>query len=141
MVLEGEKILKLQPMYVDVAVIVRNMRHAATVVNVPRVYDYGYSGNCAFILMAYIFPAASLHRVLRGNEEWVFKYLEPQVDMIVRKLAGIGLSHNDFYPRNIMVGEDWDIVAIIDWDESGPLHSSREYLRRVRWGEDTHDWD
>ena len=141
MVLEGGKILKLRPMYVDVVVIVRNMRRAATVINVPKVYDYGYSGNCTFILMAHIYPAACLKVVMKGHEGWVFKYLEPQVEMIVRKLAGIGLSHNDLYPRNIMVGRDWDIVAVLDWDESGPLHLSREYSKRVCWNEDTHHWD
>jgi len=75
MVLEGGKILKLRPMYVDVVVIVRNMRRAATVINVPKVYDYGYSGNCAFILMADIYPAACLKVVMKGHEGWVFKYL------------------------------------------------------------------
>ena len=93
MVLEGGQILKLRPMYVDVAVIVRNMRRAATVINVPKVYDYGWSGNCVFILMAHIYPAACLSAVMKGREEWVFRYLEPQVDMIVRKLAEIGLSY------------------------------------------------
>jgi len=75
MVLEGRKILKLQPMYVDVIVIMRNMRCAATIINVPKVYDCGYSGNCAFILMAHIYPAACLKVVMKGHEGWVFKYL------------------------------------------------------------------
>lgn len=143
MVLEGGQILKLRPMYVDVAVIVRNMRRTTTVINVPKVYDYGWSGNCVFIrvLMAHIYPAACLSVVMKGREEWVFRYLEPQVDMIVRKLAEIGLSQNDLYPRNIMVGRDWGIVAVLDWDESGPLHLSREYSKRVCWEADTHHWD
>ena len=141
MVLAGEQILKLRPIYVDVAIVVRNMRHAATVINVPRVYDYGYSGNCSFILMAYIYPAANLGVLLKDHGEWPLRYVEPQVHMIVRKLAAVGLSHNDLYPRNIMVGRDWEILAVVDWDESGPLDLSREYLRRVCWDFDTHHWD
>jgi hypothetical protein len=40
-----------------------------------------------------------------------------------------------------MVGRDWGIVAVLDWDESGPLHLSREYSKRVCWEADTHHWD
>jgi len=61
--------------------------------------------------------------------------------MIVHKLAGIGLSHNDLYPQNIMVGQDWDIVAVHHWDESGLLHLSKEYSKQVCWNKDTHHWD
>jgi hypothetical protein len=141
LLLAGEQILKLRPIYMDVAVVVRNMRRAATVINVPRVYDYGYSGNCSFILMAYIYPAANLAVMLKDHGEWPLRYVEPQVHMIVRKLAAIGLSHNDLYPRNIMVGRNWEILAVVDWDESGPLNLSREYSRRVCWDFDTHHWD
>jgi hypothetical protein len=141
MLLAGEQVLKLRPVNVDVAIIVRNMRRAATVINVPRVYDYGYSGNCAFILMAYIYPAANLGVMVKEHGEWPIQYVEPQVHTIVRKLAGVGLSHNDLYPRNIMVGRNWEILAVVDWDESGPLDLSREYSRRVCWELDTHHWD
>jgi hypothetical protein len=59
----------------------------------------------------------------------------------VAKLASIGISHNDLYPRNIIVGLGWEVLSVLDWDEAGPLITSREYSRRVCWDFDTHHWD
>jgi hypothetical protein len=73
--------------------------------------------------------------------ELALRAVESQLCAIVAKLASIGLSHNDLYPRNVIVGRKWEILAILDWDESGSLITSREYSRRVCWEFDTHDWD
>jgi len=141
MVLEDGLVLKLRPMLVDVDVIVRNMKLASIVTKVPKVYKYGYSGNSAFILMAYVHPAANLQVMFEKYGDVALHSVEPQLWTIVRDLARLGISHNDLYPRNILVDRDWEVVAVLDWDESGPLVTSREYERRVCWEFDTHSWD
>lgn len=59
-----DKILKVLPMLVDVGVIVANMDLARKKVPVPRVFDYGYSGNCSFILMEKIAPSINAARYM-----------------------------------------------------------------------------
>ena len=51
-----------------------------------------------------------------------------QIQNIVRKLAmaSIGLSHNDLYPRNVVVNNKWEILAVVYWDVAGPLDVSQE---------------
>jgi serine/threonine protein kinase len=66
-----------------------------------------------------------------------------QIQNIVRKLASIGISHNDLYPRNIVVNKEWEILAVVDWDVAGPLYVSQEYIRRKHFNLEPycHDWD
>jgi serine/threonine protein kinase len=116
------------------------MELAATVIKVPKVYQYGYSGNCSFILMEYI-HGVNLQALVNIYGRGALRKVEHELCMIVRNLSMVGISHNDLYPRNILVNENWSVVAVIDWDESGPLINSREYARRACWGHDTHDWD
>jgi len=40
------------------------------------------------------------------------------------------MSHNDLYPRNIIVGKDMTILAILDWEFSGFCPYYYEYKRR-----------
>jgi len=51
LLVDGDKILKLYSYLVDVSVIMDNMNLARTKVPVPNIYCYGYSDNCAYILM------------------------------------------------------------------------------------------
>jgi tRNA A-37 threonylcarbamoyl transferase component Bud32 len=100
-------VLKLRPKFVDIVVIVRNMRLASTVIKVPQVYNYGWSGNCTFILMEY--PGANLQVMFKEYGEAALRAVESRLCTIVAKLASIGpgLSHNDLYPRNVIVGQKW----------------------------------
>jgi hypothetical protein len=135
MIVDGVMVLKLRPIRVDVAVIAHHMMLAATVIKVPKVYNFGFSGNCGFILMDYVHPAANLQVMLRNrvaHRHWIMSTVSIEIRAIVRALAGVGLSHNDLYPRNILVGRDWEVVSVLYWDESGPLQSSNEYARRAR---------
>lgn len=147
MVVNDNMILKLHPIRVDMTVIAHNMMLAATVVNVPKVYDFGISGNCGYILMEYVNSGVSLQTMLqrrRGYWHWILSKVSIEIKMIVRALASVGLSHNDLYPRNILVGLQWEVVSVLDWDESGPLQSSYEYARHARLssGDPTnHLWD
>lgn len=139
-VLQDGLVLKLRPILVDAELIARNMILAAAVIKVPKVYRYGYSGNCSFILMEYI-HAADLQALMSIFGIAALHKVEKEIRTIIRKLAMIGISHNDLYPRNVLVGLDWKVAAVVDWDESGPLIGSKEYARRVCWDHDIHDWD
>ena len=147
MVVNDNMILKLRPIRVDMTIIAHNMMLAATVVKVPKVYDFGVSGNCGYILMEYVQSGVSLQTVLkrrRGYWHWILSKVSIEIRTIVRALASVGLSHNDLYPRNILLGLQWEVVSVLDWDESGPLQSSDEYAQRARLpsGDPTnHLWD
>ncbi|EMD40877.1 hypothetical protein CERSUDRAFT_121512 [Gelatoporia subvermispora B] len=151
--LDDQYILKLLVPGHDVYETVAIMSLASTVVPVPRVYQCGYSGNCAFILMEYV-DGYSLNDFIKfkGENTSRLPSLLRVVDDMVRELACLDISHNDLYPRNIVVDEDLNILALVDWDLAGPWHSSQEYLRRARLGiltpagylnfePWTHDWD
>ena len=94
---------------------------------VPRVYCYGYSGNCGFIMMEFI-GGYNLDYWISPLDESVSAdpHVLQQIQSIVRKLANIGLSHNDLYPRNVVVNKKWDILAVVYWDVAGPLDVSQE---------------
>jgi hypothetical protein len=135
------KILKLYPNLVDVSVIVSNMNLARTKVPVPRVYDYGYSGNCAYILMEGFLETLTAEHYINMMGCAVPKRLGHQVRQIVADLASVGLSHNDLYPRNLLVNRFWQIITIIDWDDCTGIEVGGEYARRVTERPEMHDWD
>jgi hypothetical protein len=147
MIVDGGMVLKLRPIRVDVVVIAHHMMLASTVIKVPKVYDFGFSGNCGFILMEHIHPAANLQVMLQNrvaHRHWIMSRVSIEIIVIVRALASVGLSHNDLYPRNILVGRDWEVISVLDWDESGPLESSNEYARRAHQSSNDaidHLWD
>lgn len=151
--LDNKLILKLLLPAHDVQETVAIMRLANTAVPVPHVYSFGYSGNCSFILMQYV-DGHTLDDYIRHNGRHLSTLPEVlwAVEYIVRSLAQLGISHNDLYPRNIVVDEYLHILSVVDWDVAGPWHISQEYTRRVRFGtlvaEDLlkyepwlHDWD
>ncbi|KAE9395268.1 hypothetical protein BT96DRAFT_1022022 [Gymnopus androsaceus JB14] len=129
---DDNKVLKLFSYLVDVLVMVANMDLARTRVPVPRVLRYGYSGNCSYILMEKI-PYLTFSAAM---EVWKLNYMPAQVtywiDYTVRELAALGLSHNDLFPRNILVDGNGTIVSIIDWDACTPHHAGVEYARMIR---------
>jgi len=142
---DGETcILKLHAPSVDVEKISGIMQRAREVVQVPKVYRYGYSGNCAFIMMEFIggynldYWSSQL-----GESVSADPHVIQQIQNIVCKLASIGISHNDLYPRNIVVNKKWEILAVVDWDVAGSLDVSQEYIRRKHCNLEPycHDWD
>ncbi|KAF9077674.1 hypothetical protein BDP27DRAFT_1311458 [Rhodocollybia butyracea] len=128
---DDDKFLKLYSYLVDVSSIVSNMDLARTRLPVPQVLRYGYSGNCAYILMERV-PYKSLARVLH---RWGLNYMPWQITSlahyIVRELASIGLRHNDLEPRNILVDRDGSLASVVDWDSCTPLHIGGEYARQA----------
>ncbi|KAL0569429.1 hypothetical protein V5O48_012533 [Marasmius crinis-equi] len=129
-----DKVLKTYSYLVDVSKIVANMDLARTKVPVPRVYRYGYSGNCAYILMERA-QGYTMSAVLRHRMSGVPDKVSVQIRKIVEDLASLGLCHNDLKPRNIMVNRRWEIESIIDWDNCTPLIHGGEYTKRVVWAE------
>lgn len=153
LLLDKTYILKLLPPVHDVCETVAIMKLAGTVIPVPQVYSFGYSGNCSFILMQYV-KGHSLDKYIRYNGRHLSTLpgVLEAVDHIVHSLAKLGISHNDLYPRNIIVDQHLRVLSVIDWDVAGPWYRCQEYLRRVRFGtvdaEDfleeepwLHDWD
>jgi serine/threonine protein kinase len=136
----GGAILKLYPNLVDVSVVVANMNLARTRIPLPEVYDYGYSGNCAYILMQWFPDALTADQYIDMMGCKVPRRMTHQVQQIVAALASVGLSHNDLYPRNLLVDRGWKIVAVIDWDDCTEIGVGGEYARRVAQ-EEMHDWD
>jgi hypothetical protein len=121
--------------------IVANMNLARTKVPVPEVYDYGYSGNCAYILMERI-DAIDAERYINNMKFPVPRRLSRRVREIIADLASLGLSHNDLNPRNIMimVYPYWVVLSIVNWDNCTPIHVAGEYARRVITS-GRHNWD
>ncbi|OCH92138.1 hypothetical protein OBBRIDRAFT_824860 [Obba rivulosa] len=153
MLVDGKYILKLLPAPHDVQETVAIMKLAGTVVPVPHVYSYGYSGNCSFIFMQYV-EGCTLDKYIRKNGRHLstHPFVLKSIEHIVRSLAVVGISHNDLYPRNVIVDEFLRVLSVIDWDGAGPWHKSQEYTRRAQlgtlFGRDLleyepwlHDWD
>lgn len=132
-ILDHKHVLKLMSPLVDVAAVVATMRLAGSVVPVPRVIDYGRSGNCCYILMDFV-DGYELGAVLESIRSPLYSeaMMKPQIDDVVRKLAGVGLAHNDLYARNIIVDHDWKIIGILDWDNASNALTSVEYGNRVQ---------
>jgi hypothetical protein len=142
LLVDKTKILKLYPLLVDVSIIVANMNLARTKVPVPEVYDHGYSGNCAYILMERVMETIDAQHYINLMKCGVPLRIGRRVQDIVADLASLGLSHNDLYPRNIMVDRLWNVKSIVDWDNCTSIHFTGEYARRVTAGEDErHEWD
>ncbi|TDL17066.1 hypothetical protein BD410DRAFT_807583 [Rickenella mellea] len=66
--------------------------------------------------------------------------LSRAVKRIVADIASVGLSHNNLYPWNVMVGPFWAVKSVIDWDDCTDITVAREYWRRAMLDE-CHDWD
>ncbi|KAK1222150.1 hypothetical protein PQX77_015012 [Marasmius sp. AFHP31] len=129
-----DKVLKTYSYLVDVSKIVANMDLARTKLPVPRVFKYGYSGNCGYILMERA-QGYQLSAVLRHRLSGVPEKVSLQIRKIVEDLASLGLCHNDLKPRNIMVNRRWEIESIVDWDNCTPLIHGGEYTKRIVWAE------
>ncbi|KAL0566075.1 hypothetical protein V5O48_015942 [Marasmius crinis-equi] len=124
------EVLKMYSYLVDVAQIVAYMDRARTKVPVPRVLKWGYSGNCAYILMELVngWPVDAL--VLKIQMPFP-DILTAQAEQIVRDLASVGLSHGDLRPRNIIVDpHTWEVKALVDWDDCKALVNGCEYAMR-----------
>lgn len=113
---------------VDINVVVATMRLAATVVPVPEVFDLGHSGNCSYLIMEYI-DGFRLSDISEKYPLFVLDIIAPQIEAIVRNLASVGLAHNNLEPCNILIGESWQVVSVIDWDLASSSDTSMEYLK------------
>jgi serine/threonine protein kinase len=122
--------LKLLPNLVDVTLLVDNINLARTKIPVPRVLDYGYSGDCSYILMEGIFDAMTLWDYMNHYQCGLPAHLYSHIDRIVADLASLGLNHNDLNPRNVLVDTDCRIKAVIDWDDCCGKQRLGEYARR-----------
>lgn len=131
LILDSKLVLKMFSPLVDVAAVVEGMRLARAVAPVPKVVDYGHSGNCAYIMYEYVHGHV-FSRVLADFGDYATAMIEPQITTIIRDLAAIGLAHNDITPRNIVVDDDFRVIAIIDWDFVSLASNAREYGQRSR---------
>ncbi|KAL7947775.1 kinase-like domain-containing protein [Trichoderma barbatum] len=52
----------------------------------------------------------------------------------------IVFTHGDIAPRNIIIGEDFKIAAIIDWEEAGWYPEHWEYIKAFQHLEPMEDW-
>ncbi|KAL0570070.1 hypothetical protein V5O48_011888 [Marasmius crinis-equi] len=124
------RVLKMYSYLVDVAQLVAYMDRARTKVPVPRVHKWGYSGNCAYILMELVYGWPANELALEKQMPYP-DILTSQVKQIVRDLASVGLSHCDLRPRNIIVdSRTWQIEGLVDWDMCKPLVNGCEYAFR-----------
>lgn len=63
---------------------------------------------------------------------------DPRIPEIVRKVHStqhpLVFTHNDFFPRNIMIDEESaKVVAILDWESAGWFPSHWEYCKCFNW--------
>jgi aminoglycoside phosphotransferase (APT) family kinase protein len=64
---------------------------------------------------------------------------DPRFPEILRKVHPIQhplvFTHNDFFPRNIMIDEESaKVVAVLDWESAGWFPSHWEYCKCHNWG-------
>lgn len=130
LLLGHSRVLKMFPILVGVAAIVRFMRAAAAVIPVPKVLEFGYSGNCGYIVYEYI-EGHVFSQIVRQHGEYATAMIESQVDAIVQRLAKLGIAHNDLASRNIIVDDNYHIKGIIDWDLCSSLYHAHEYGYRI----------
>ncbi|TDL20692.1 hypothetical protein BD410DRAFT_363616 [Rickenella mellea] len=57
----------------------------------------------------------------------------PEVAISHTKAHPLVLTHNDLFPRNIMVSGT-NVTAILDWECAGWFPSHWEYCKCVNWG-------
>ncbi|TDL20704.1 hypothetical protein BD410DRAFT_871334 [Rickenella mellea] len=57
----------------------------------------------------------------------------PEVAVSHNKIHPLVLTHNDFFPRNIMVSGT-NVTAVLDWECAGWFPSHWEYCKSVNWG-------
>ncbi|KAK7025330.1 hypothetical protein VNI00_016112 [Paramarasmius palmivorus] len=117
-----DRVLKTYSYLVDVSQIVEKMNLAGLVVPVPQVYEYGYSGNSSYILMERV-AGYPLSNMIEYFDCPIPEQVTNQLRDMVKRIASVGLCHNDLFPRNVVMSLDWNINAIIDWDECVPLLS------------------
>lgn len=115
--LDEVHILKMMNLAIDVESVVILMRIAEKVVPVPRVLDYGRSGNCGYILMECI-RGYKLSELVAFHGPLAAARMETQIDVVVSRLSRVGICHNGLYPRNVIVDDRWDIVSIFAWDQA-----------------------
>ncbi|KAJ1956088.1 hypothetical protein GGI12_005398 [Dipsacomyces acuminosporus] len=53
----------------------------------------------------------------------------------------INFAHGDIAPRNILVDSDWNIVAIVDWQQSGFYPEYWDYVCSLRADDWSSDWE
>lgn len=63
---------------------------------------------------------------------------DPRIPEIVRKVHStqhpLVFTHNDFFPRNIMIDEESaKVVAVLDWESAGWFPSHWEYCKSINW--------
>lgn len=126
LILDKKHVLKMMSPLVDVTSLVAIMRVAAAVVPVPKVIKSGYSGNCSYILYEYM-PGHTMIEI--GNEYGIYALavVEPQLNEIVRRLASVGVMHNDLSPDCVVIDDRWNITGIIGWFFCSPIEGSQPY--------------
>lgn len=130
LILDSKLVLKMMSPLIDISAIASAMRLAATVVPVPQVYDFGFSGNCSYIIMEYV-SGFNLGEIMVQFPTLSGYIVAPQINTVIQRLASVGLSHNDLEPRNILIDSSWRIVSVIDWDLVSSYFRSTDYARRT----------
>jgi hypothetical protein len=113
MILEGDRVLKLRPIFVE-----SGRRYRGTKYEACR-----YGDQRSLSVRSRLLRKLCLHHnwlaytllqtlavMLKGHGEYHLRHVEPQIHLIVRKLVEIGLS---LYSRNI-VGRHWEILGVLD---------------------------
>ncbi|KZT50484.1 hypothetical protein CALCODRAFT_488673 [Calocera cornea HHB12733] len=125
---------------VDVARIARNQDLASQVIPAPKVLRWGEMGDVSWMLTVWAW-GRPLSSYIRQNPKLDYSHLSPVIAEVVSRLATVNLAHNDLYPNNVIVDNDLNLVAIIDWDRATTLEKSNEYQHRALMESVEHDWD
>ncbi|KAK0763918.1 hypothetical protein N5P37_003308 [Trichoderma harzianum] len=84
----------------------------------------------------------------REFNSYIMEDITSTTPNMLRRYARHALSHNheivfthgDIAPRNIIIGEDKKVAAIIDWEESGWYPEHWEYMKAFQYLEPMMDW-
>ncbi|KZT50454.1 hypothetical protein CALCODRAFT_504703 [Calocera cornea HHB12733] len=124
----------------DIERIARNQGRAAKVISTPSVYYYGRTFDCTYMLTDYI----GVRTVEDYAKDWPKSDLAiymSRIRTIIDRLAAISLSHNDPYPRNIIIDQFSNFLGVVNWEMSDTLDKSPEYQRRAVSHSEPHYWD
>ncbi|KAF5389079.1 hypothetical protein D9757_004960 [Collybiopsis confluens] len=70
--------------------------------------------------------------MLRWKVDHLPRSIITAMDWVAGELAGLGLSHNDLVPRNILINMSTEVISsIVDWDLCGLACIGGEYARAV----------